>query len=411
MPVTLVATGGLPVAIIGDAPEPAVLPKGFVAEGDSITQGAGAQGLQSYPDQVSRMLGITLVDNWGVPGERIADAIADYSEVDGSYDPDTADTLLFMMGTNDIAASRTPAQVQEDLTTYCGLAKATGYRVALGTMLPAPAVGWGSQTDRDTVNVWIRANYASIADVLVDFAAIPEMADTDDTSVYADGVHPTGLGYTYMAACAVEALGITPLAAHDDNGAPRLRVNPPYWNGASTDTYPTYSLDRMEAAFPATGANSVILEVPITTKSAFAFECVSGVGDFVGVGLQIDGVGTAAIGFGPTGSGPGYFNNGGVFVENTNPNSGLAGFTNGDIIGVCVDPVAKKIWWTKNGTDFIGIGSLASLSDVVAGLNSTAQSWPATPLGGICTFAGNPTLLARSVPYPWALPSGFSQLS
>ena len=109
----------------------------------------------------------------------------------------------------------TAAQVETALTDYASGRRAAGYKVVLATCLDSSAIGNGGSEDviRNTVNTWLRANWASIADGLADVASDPtigcEGCYTNGTYFYSDGIHLTAAGEAIAAPyfqTAIEAL-------------------------------------------------------------------------------------------------------------------------------------------------------------------------------------------------------------
>jgi lysophospholipase L1-like esterase len=196
----------------------------IVCDGDSVTGGYGLAAGQSYPSQLSALLGVPwVVVNKGVGGQTCAQMESDAStDVDPLYSAtNNADNVLIAFaGTNDIysnsdtsdAATTTIGRVE----TYCGNRQAAGWRVLVGTLLPRGDFPGTStlpadkethhEARRQAVNTSLRANWSTYADRLIDFAAdtrIGDDGDEDDTTYYlADKVHPNATGAGVLAALA-----------------------------------------------------------------------------------------------------------------------------------------------------------------------------------------------------------------
>jgi lysophospholipase L1-like esterase len=118
------------------------------------------------------------------------------------------------LGTNDIAntSGLTASQLYGYLTTFCSNAHAVGWKVVVATVLPSSGYTTAQQSVWNTYNGLVRTNWSSIADGLADIQSSDVMGPfsaTSNTSLYPDGVHPSDLGYTYLApifASAVNAL-------------------------------------------------------------------------------------------------------------------------------------------------------------------------------------------------------------
>jgi lysophospholipase L1-like esterase len=108
-------------------------------------------------------------------------------------------------GTNDRYNGTAIATVQNRFQTYCESRQASGWKVVAVTMLPRSDAGTpaGFETDRQTFNTWLRANYTNFADALADVAADTRIGDSgdelDSTYYSADQVHPKTAGYTVIA--------------------------------------------------------------------------------------------------------------------------------------------------------------------------------------------------------------------
>lgn len=380
-------------------------PKGFIAKGDSLTIGTGLAG--NYPSDMSRNVGIAVVQNYGVGGQTVATANANYAAEGGSgvFNASTADTYLFMMGTNE---AQPAATILSRIQTHINLALATGYRVAIGTITKR-GDNAAAQTENTIVNTSIRANWRTMgATWLMDFDAWPTLQNPNDTTYYnADKLHFIDAGWLEMAKCAQAGLGIPSLSARGSNGALRYFPNPPGYK--SSGAVPVMVVSAMQNTTLGNGSIAYLVN-PITVKSAFAFTFVSGVANFTNAGIVTAADVNVDMGFGPAGTGgAGWYQGGGVFTAAGSPNSGLGGYANGDTVGILADPTAKQVWWTKDGTNFIGIGSLATLAQVIAGTNSTAQTWTGPIYAGVGAWSGGIAVVANSVSYPFTLPTGFIQ--
>nr|QDP20670.1 hypothetical protein FNV92_00225 [Bradyrhizobium cosmicum] len=186
------------------------MPNGVVFSGDSITQ--DIVGNVSFPDQFTANTGRANI-NIGQSGDTAADANTNYSsQIAPSYNASTSSVIVFLYGTNDIQAlGHTDVQLRSDLTSLVGKARATGYYAAIGTLLPRNDVGngWNSTMEgyRVALNTWLRANWQTFANGLVDFGAIAELQDPNDFH-FADAVHPTDRGKRPMAELVRTRFGI-----------------------------------------------------------------------------------------------------------------------------------------------------------------------------------------------------------
>jgi lysophospholipase L1-like esterase len=186
-----------------------------VAVGDSITDGMGAAPGESWPD----VLGARLVDaggattmavlSAGISGNRL---LADGGPQQGDvpltrFDRDVgaadgaADVVLHI-GTNDIAAGRSAADIAGGLQRFAERARAAGKRVFLTTVTPSETGPHGTPAAvaaRRELNAWVREHGIAYADGVFDFAAA--VADPAHPSRLApaydagDGLHLSAAGY------------------------------------------------------------------------------------------------------------------------------------------------------------------------------------------------------------------------
>ncbi|GAA0931375.1 SGNH/GDSL hydrolase family protein [Pseudonocardia zijingensis] len=230
MPSSVVLTG---VDVFAPRPVNAV-----VAVGDSITDGMGALPGQTWPDVLSGRLadagGATrmAVLGAGISGNRLlADDGPQQGDVPLSrFDRDVtaasgATDVVLHIGTNDLAAGRSGADVVAGLQRYAEHARAAGKRVFLTTVTPSLAGPHGTPAAvaaRAEINAWVREHGGAYADGVFDFAAA--VADPANPARLApefdagDGLHLSAAGYHALAAV-VDTTQLT--------GSPCLAGDPP----------------------------------------------------------------------------------------------------------------------------------------------------------------------------------------
>lgn len=173
-------------AVYGDAPVRGVV----VALGDSITDGNGApiDGMARWPDHLSQMLapdGIAVV-NAGISGNRLLAPGMGRPAVErianDAFAMPQADTLILLIGTNDIAWPGTPFRpdepamtlgaLQEGFRSVAARAELHGMRLIVATIAPfgdalpgTPMAGnyWTAEKEalRLSFNDWLRAHHGS----------------------------------------------------------------------------------------------------------------------------------------------------------------------------------------------------------------------------------------------------------
>jgi trimeric autotransporter adhesin len=185
----------------------------IVDEGDSITFGSFVVDAQNRTTQETDYLADGEIPhlNIGFPGQTLSYFDTNYAtRVAPNFATGKTNILRLFAGTNDIANSgATGAATYAKLVALCGKARATGYKIVVGTMLPRAGVSAGVQAEQAAYNALIRANWATIADGIADFQASPIMgtqASASNTALYSDGIHPTKLGQQYLAV--IEAPGV-----------------------------------------------------------------------------------------------------------------------------------------------------------------------------------------------------------
>lgn len=187
----------------------------IVYTGDSQTSFTGTDGM--WPQVIAASMGHanqshTIVAQGGVSLAYINEVAAGW--LDPVYDATAAlNVNLIWAGTNDLAGGVAAATVYGRLETYCNARRAAGWdKVIVFTALPRSAEGddAGHEALRAAFNALVRANYASIADGMVDVAAderIGGAGDELDTTYYnADRVHLNTTGQAVIAELAQPVL-------------------------------------------------------------------------------------------------------------------------------------------------------------------------------------------------------------
>jgi lysophospholipase L1-like esterase len=209
-----------------------------VAIGDSITDGFGSKvnADQRWTDALERRLaaegGSTsmAVLNAGLSANQL---LVDDPQRGGTspaarFERDVAAAagvtdVVLHIGTNDIAAGRSAAEITAGLQRFAELARGAGLRVFLSTITPSRTEAHGTRTavaTRNAVNDWIRGHGREHADGVLDFAKA--VADrTEPTRLAAaydsgDGLHLSAAGYRALAAAVdIDALTGSPCRAAD----------------------------------------------------------------------------------------------------------------------------------------------------------------------------------------------------
>jgi hypothetical protein len=165
--------------------------------GDSIGT-SGFMNSMKFSDQMT-------INNVSVSGTTIATQLArvQNGEFNSFYDPTKTCVAVIQVGTNTVATGPTGSAAYAQTTQMITLLKQIGFYVMVVTILPrtdAYFLGNSSyEAQRQSYNSLVRANSGG-ADLVFDFAADTFMGDSanvnSNTSIYADGLHPTGQGIT-----------------------------------------------------------------------------------------------------------------------------------------------------------------------------------------------------------------------
>lgn len=187
----------------------------MIIVGDSISRGFGATtSADSWAYKVPRALGYSTI-NAGNDGRKAAAAAAGGSaEALRNYTAGRANDVVLMMGTNDLsAATGAGSTLQTNLQSIAGFYRSLGtnkapVRVFVATVLPRTNFFSGGQNsagfeaDRNAVNTWIRANWPTFADGLIDIGNPSTLiGDVANIGIYmpADGTHPNNAGHSIIA--------------------------------------------------------------------------------------------------------------------------------------------------------------------------------------------------------------------
>lgn len=197
--------------------------KGVFMIGDSITAGQGSVAVYTAglgmtatePDQLFGALGNptdTAIFNCGQPSipmtalnatndrNRIKELMDAYPEI-------TKKVARVHAGINDLRAApsdNTGDNVYNAIVAYCTYLRGLGVKVitsTINTQVVDATYTANAETARQSINTRIRANWATFADDMVDYANIPELADPNNTTYFAsDKLHQTANAYQLKSA-------------------------------------------------------------------------------------------------------------------------------------------------------------------------------------------------------------------
>ncbi len=174
----------------------------WIADGDSITEGAGCSLMQHYARQATpfldRPMNVYVNGYYGMQVDYIGRKFHENSALRFCKGAQN-NILTIFAGTNDANAGD-PSQVYGRLVKYIADAKTVGFKVGVATMLPN-AGGERVMNFQIQYNQLIRAN-AGKADTIIDIASDPIMGDlaaVRGTPFYVTGKHVTSLGHSILA--------------------------------------------------------------------------------------------------------------------------------------------------------------------------------------------------------------------
>ncbi len=172
----------------------------LVLDGDSRVEGYGATRNLSW----ARMLLPNLttpakVFNTGIAGHRLQWHVANVARIAGIREAGKINVVaLIGMGINDLTNGRTAAQLQADFITYAAGLHAD-QRLLCTTIPPHNGHNATQNTQRQSFNTWLLANWQSHADACFDLAAVAGL-DAQNATHWFDAVHFNAAGHALMEA-------------------------------------------------------------------------------------------------------------------------------------------------------------------------------------------------------------------
>lgn len=357
---------------------------GLFADGDSITRGypLSDPSTQTWEAQFSQATGLPFY-NGGVDGAKLVDIDTNWAS-DGNaarYNAANLNTYVQEAGTNDLRAGTPATTLISAIQSVIGKAKAAGFISYVATVMNDDQTG-ANATQKQTYNTWLRNNWPSFADGILDFQAAPELQDPNNTTYFVDKLHPTVAGQAVMARVAQLALtgsgsnvavgtasgagtasgrstatATSPATGTAAGSGAASGVSPApagastQWSATDKDpaitvTSPT-RVDRTSAAgsaYPsirATVARSTTRRYLEFTVNALA----SNTAIIVGIA---DAAASVSNYLGSDNHSMGFWSNGANILANSFPDYGIGVWAVGDVICLDWDPTAKTIRARRN---------------------------------------------------------------
>lgn len=312
------------------------------------------------------------------------------------YNPSASSNVLsIMLGANTSGASDTSGQQKYFwVRNYIRQAQTQGYsRIIVAAMIARDDDGGAGWTNALVPQNTLMSTYYNSdlrADAYIDFAASPlfnSLAAADNTTYYADKVHPTILGESIMGGLS-QAIIYSVL----QSSGPKVVV--PSWSVISADSVNVVLTNSNRTAtgtgasvlgFPATtGANKIYFEVSADTVSSFS-----------GVGLANENYGVAG-GFVFRSTNAVSYDSDGHFLINNISLGASPTYVSGDLLEYAWDQGTQLIWMRV-----VHSGSPSSW-------NSNASANPVTEVGGYDTSTLGAGYIHPAATYNGALTSNFA---
>ncbi len=173
-------------------PDLSIPERPVIAFGDSFTEGIGARAEQSYPDQLSRMTGVKIL-NHGRSGDTTFDGLDRLKSDVCDWNPSL---VLLCLGGNDLIQRITPEQTLANLRRIVGSVQAGGTPVLILGLRGSWLLGMDHDTP--TRSLARELGCPLIPLILDGIWGVPWLM--------AEHVHPNGRGYRRVAARVASSL-------------------------------------------------------------------------------------------------------------------------------------------------------------------------------------------------------------
>jgi lysophospholipase L1-like esterase len=190
----------------------------FVCDGNSLTEGYGSTGGNTYPKQ---LYDIFMYDNsinisytsFGVSGQTLTQMEEDASTQIDPLLSTNYKVLIAWGGVNDfgLEPATTKETIYERYVIYCTNRKTAGWKVYALTMLPQSSYARvGFNAERLWFNNQVKTNLSTIIDGIIDVAGDTRIGDSGDeldvTYYTSDKIHLNNTGYGIIASLVYESI-------------------------------------------------------------------------------------------------------------------------------------------------------------------------------------------------------------
>lgn len=175
-------------------------PGRIVWAGDSITLGYNLDPEDCPPAVLEELIGVE-VENLGVSAATAAPEAA-FGGPPMGWGGQLADltglpgTCILLIGTNDLYFGLSTVETRQYIDEWVARQQVNGWRVCVLPIIKRKPEEMAAY-DRITVNEHLHRRH--MAQEMVGDALLGDDADTSDTNIYQDGVHPTAFGAYYLA--------------------------------------------------------------------------------------------------------------------------------------------------------------------------------------------------------------------
>lgn len=179
-----------------------------VTLGNSITEGAGIQPGQKYPDVLRDALGHDWqVFNLGHSNFTTSLLLAGFSEVQSHWTGRAPNILIVNEVSNEVDQGVSEATAKQNMRDLIAQGRASGWRVFFATTTPRDAAHFSAAQNLACANIndFFRNN-PSEHDGFIDWAANANLSDPTNATYYQDGVHPTAAGAAIIAQLTLAAI-------------------------------------------------------------------------------------------------------------------------------------------------------------------------------------------------------------